>query len=240
MFRLFCFGLCLLGLVMPIQASLIIGFEFSPGVTKQVVPAAGGTYVVNVVASTDNATTTNLALNAGYFGALSQALNGSTLGGNITANSVIPALLNTGSNLGTLGDRNTDGHIDLGMTDGITKGDTNWVRPNAGGTPTLLGSARAIIGTFTITIPGNVGNGLDFLSFIPQLNPSGAGNDWSWSETNVASPFISGGVGLANPVVAGSSVTFATVSAIPEPGTYALGGIILAGLAGLKLRRKKA
>jgi hypothetical protein len=223
-------------LTAPAQAALIISFQFPGGATNQVVPETGGVYPVNIVASTNNVATTNIGINAGYIGALSAVLNGSTIGGSVTASSLTAGL---GTATGQLVDRNGDGRIDLGNVNGIAKDTTTWMRPTTGGTSAvLLGGPTGVIGTFTVTIPPNASAGTNFLSFIPQLDPSGVGNDWQWTESNAGTPLLSGNIG--GTVSVGSSVTFSTAEVIPEPGTLALGGLLLAGLAGLKLRRKAA
>jgi len=236
MFLRGCAGLVLgavLSLAAPAQAALIVGFEFADGSTNKVVPLTGGSYVVNVVATTNTPTTTNIGVNAGYIGALSQILNGSILDGDVTASTLAAGL---GTTIGVLSDVNADGRIDLGFANGISKGTTGWMRPTTGGVSAqLLGAAKGIIGTFTVNIPASLPTGLSFLSYLPQIDPTGAGADWSWSESNAGTPLISGSIG--GTVSVGTSVTF---SAVPEPGTMALGGVLLAGLAGWKLRRKKA
>jgi hypothetical protein len=232
-------------LTAPAQAALIIDFQFADGgTTNKVVPAEGGTYTVNIVARTNNPATTNVGVNAGYVGALSQVLNGSTIGGNITASALIgtpgTGLQGTGFNHGALADVNADGRGDMGFANNTAKTTVGWMRPTTGGSAAvLLGGPSGVIGTFTVNIPANAGNGLDFLSYAPQLDPSGVGSDWSWSESNAATPLLSGTV-TAGSVITGTSVTFSSAVVIPEPGTLALGGMLLAGLAGLKLRRKAA
>lgn len=229
------------------QAALIISFQFAGGGTTKEVPPEGGTYTVNIVASTTNGTTTNLGVNAGYIGALSSVLNGSTIDGDVTTSGIVGSpgagLQGSGFNNGLLTDVNGDGRVDMGFANNTAKTTTGWMRPTTGGTSAvLMGGPTGVIGSFTVTIPANTSNGLDFLSYAPQLDPSGVGADWSWSEANAQTPLISGsvtgtGAGL---VSAGTSVTFSTPAAVPEPGTLALGGVAMLGLAGWKLRRKKA
>lgn len=224
------------------QAALIVGFEFADGSTNKVVPTTGGSYVVNIVATTNNPATTNIGVNAGYIGALSAVLNGSTIDGDITARALTPSLTTgVGVNQGTMADVNADGRGDIGFADGVAKSTAGWIRTGAGVEAALLGGPKGIIGTFTVTIPAYVGEtGLDFLRYLPQLNPSGVGNDWSWSESNASTPLLSGGVGITpNAVLAGTSITFSSPVPIPEPSTFALGGVLALGLAGYGLRRKK-
>jgi LPXTG-motif cell wall-anchored protein len=54
--------------------------------------------------------------------------------------------------------------------------------------------------------------------------------DYSTVDTNFGKSFPSMGGGAAN----------LSIAAVPEPSTFVLGGLGLLGLAGLKLRRKKA
>lgn len=225
------------------QAALIVGFQFPGGATSQVVPQEGGVYTVNIVASTNNGATTNLGVNAGYIGALSAVLNSSTIGGGITASAItVPGLQGAGFNNGALADVNGDGRVDMGFADLVAKNTVGWMRPTTGATSAaLLGGPTGIIGTFTVTIPANTSAGLDFLRFLPQVDPGGVGADWSYSESNAGTPLISGsvtGTGAGN-VIAGTSVTFSTPVPIPEPGTLALGGVAMLGFAGWSLRRKQ-
>jgi hypothetical protein len=215
-------------------AALIVGFQFAGGGTSQEVTAAGGSYIVNIVASTTTGSTNNLGLQTGYLGALSQVLNASAVDGDITAASMI-AGLQTGPTfqLPTLADLNTDSRVDLGNIDGAAKvvgpAVNGWMRFDSGSTPFMLGAAQAVIGTFTVTIPANTPVAGDFLRFSPQVNPGGLGNDWNWTESNSTTPVLGGAI------TAGTSVTF---TAVPEPSTWAL-----ASLSGITLllgyRRRK-
>lgn len=222
-------------LASPSQAALIVGFEFADGGITQIVPSTGGSYTVNIVASTTNPATTNIGLVSGYLGALSQNLNGSTTGGGITASTLTTGL---GTNVGALSDLNGDGHMDLGLLNGAEKVSPfleQWFRPFAGSSAVLLGSAKGIIGTFTVTIPANTPNASSFLSYVPQLDPGGFGADWGWTEDGTTTSILSAS-GAA--VQVGSSITF--ISAIPEPGTIALACCGVAGLAGFRFWRRKA
>ena len=88
-------------------------------------------------------------------------------------------------------------------------------------------------GSFTVTIPSFTPSGpqVAFLKYTVQADPSGAGVDWSWGEsnTNKAGSVTGTGAGL---VVEGQGITFYT----PEPGTMALLGV---GVLGLIRRRRE-
>ena len=242
---------CLLLQAQESRANLTIGFQFADGGTNKVVPLLGGTYTVNIVASTDNPTTYNLGVTTGYLGALSTVLNGSSIEADITASAIaLNGLKGLGSNSGMLSDLNHDGHIDLGQSNGTFKDTTTWMRFSTGSpTAALLGASRGVIGTFTVTISPNSGGGLDFLRYSPQLDPSGVGTDWSWTEDNTNNPYsiLSGSItGFPgnSPLVVGSSITFTAdplsydVTAVPEPTTWSLLGTAV--VAGLFWRRRRA
>ncbi len=143
-------------LVTPANATLIIGFQFTDNSTSVTVPVTGGTYTVNVWASSDVVGLTDLQVKSGYVGALSTILNSETIDGDVTANNVPAAWGGTNQN-GDMTDLNGDGRTDLGCTNGTTKLQSTgsstihpwWMRMISGATAVSLGGTAGTWTTFT-------------------------------------------------------------------------------------------
>ena len=139
--------LSMLGLLAtPAQATLIIGFQFAAGGTTVTVPSTGGSYVVNVLASTDNASVTNLGWQIGWWASLSSVVNANlgngTLDGDITAQSMPAIFSSVGGTDGDISNLNGDGRDDLGQVANTSVNSRGpggshpwWVVPGGGAGP---------------------------------------------------------------------------------------------------------
>ena len=256
-----CFALLtVLGFLLaaPAQAALIVDLRFSDG--SKTKPTVAGVYSIDVWAQV---TGTNAIADEGLvalYGAVrSNQVNGgailagtSGITGNAASNAnwtVTPAFGQTG----TAQNATTDGIQDWGM---LATNNTATIKYNtnlAGGTTavflntagqagdvnTLANGVEFQVGTLTFTLnEADVNNAalLNASTTIDWVLPTGSfPNRHSHLIDGSATAVTSTGTYFASAPSNGVSFT-----AVPEPGTMALGGVLLAGLAGWKLRRKKA
>ncbi len=257
-----CFALLTalgLGVATPAQAALIVDLRFSDG--SKTKPAVAGSYNIDVWAQvTGTNTTPDEGLVAVYGAVRSTQVNGgailagtSGITGNVASNAnwtVTPAF----GQAGTAQNATLDGIQDWGT---LATNSTSTIKYNtnlAGGTtPVFLntsGQAGAVnalangvefkVGTLTFTLnSADVNNAalLNAATNIDWVLPTGTfPNRHSHLIDGSPTAVTSTGTYLASGPTNGVSFT---PNAIPEPGTYALGTILLAGVAGWKLRRKK-
>jgi hypothetical protein len=244
-------GAGILSLASPADASLLIDFKIVDGASevKSVqVPLTGATYTVKIYASYNGGTPgiTNFGLKAGYVGALSSDGPSNTVGGGAGTGTALAAW---GGDTGTAQELNADGHIDMGESNGTAKTDLDWLRPNSGASAVLVGNATTpqLFATFQVTIPAYTDKLSEFMdhpaggelivAYLTQIDPFGAGTDWSWEEwVNATKYSRAGSVGSASPsaVNAGAMIEFLSAP-IPEPAT--LGVLAVGGLALMRRRR---
>jgi hypothetical protein len=248
-------------LAAPTQAALIVDLRFSDG--SKSLPAVAGSYSIDVwaqVTGTDGIS--NEGLVALYGGVRSNQVNGGAISsgtsgitGNVASN-VNWSVTSPFGQAGTAQNVTLDGIQDWGT---LATTNTSTIKYNtnlSGGTtpvffstPNQTGDVNAItqgvefqVGTLTFTLnpadvnllaPGNAATTIDW--FLPTGTiPTRHSHLIDGSPTAVTS------TGTYFTSAPGNGVSFTAPAPIPEPGTIALGGVLLAGLAGLKLRRKKA
>jgi hypothetical protein len=155
-----------------------------------------------------------------------------------------------GINAGTPFDMNGDGDTDIGDTGTSSGYYTLGVGLGDYGFGSSLGFRDGFVSAASLGLTGNdfayakimsitatvddlsILNGESTLiSFLPRT-----GGNYHLTRADGAN-FNSNGT--AN-IAVGSGVTISTATAVPEPGTLALGGMLIAGLASWKLRRKQA
>jgi hypothetical protein len=256
-----CFAfLTALGLLLaaPAQAALIVDLRFSDGSkTKQ---AAAGVYSIDVWAQVTGANTTpDEGLLFVYGAVRSTQVNGGAISSGtsgITANVASNTNWTVDSPFGQAGTAQNvtlDGIQDWGT---LPTNNAQTIKYNSTlgsglvpvflSTPGQTGAVNALtngvefkVGTLTFTLNSNDVNNAALLAAATNI-------DWvlpSGSIPNRHNHRVDGGTAAVTSTTTylasapGNGVSF---TAVPEPGTWALGGMLLAGLAGLKLRRKKA
>lgn len=246
------------------KATLLIGFVSNPSnpgysasnASQITVTHLGGTFLIDVVATSDDPLVTDLGIRQIYWGAISSVLNSNlgnpTLDGDIYAQAMNPDLAANGGTDGDISDVNADARNDLGP---VTNASVNnrsggggshpwWVVAGGGPNAVDYGNASVVLGTFSVLVPANTPNGNfgEFLRFTPNLQVSAVGNYDSWTEngTLVGGKYstIAGAhnvnVGVAESYLDPPDGTV-TFELVPEPGSLVL--LALGGVGWLACRR---
>lgn len=254
--------LCLLE-VSTASAALIVDLRFSDNTKTK--PAAAGIYTINAWAQVTGGANANPNDDGLQF-LIGSVRSTQVSGGAVLGNGASGVTAATGAGLfstsGSVGGANgtqqnvsLDGIFDWGTTSSAASGGIKFNSTfNSGLDAVFANSPGAVPGTNVNSIAG----GWEYLigSFTFTIDPSsvnasaaqGATTTLDWfkmtsSTIGQHSHRIDGATistaATYAPSLAANGVSF-TANAIPEPGTLALGGMVLAGLAGWKLRRRKA
>lgn len=174
-------------------------------------------------------------------------LRGGPLEATISLVNNVAGYNSTGASSGFVQDLNADTDLDVGNLTNIGAGLANtWF--NAVG-PASFGQAgdggagadaSFLIGTttFTITDAGLALGDIASINFAPRARTSGTTatqNNHRWWENGATLISVRGD----SPQISVGAPAIISVNAIPEPSTLALGGLLVVGLAGCQLRRRR-
>lgn len=227
-----------LAVAVPAQAALIIDMQATSATgatltnSKLINNATVGAVInFNILALT---TGTNLSSTDDglllVIGGFKTGVGGPILG-NVTSATRSSLFLGSGGSNGLQNNLDGDTDSDWGGLSDLSAG--GWYAARATGAPDPAFGGSVVVGTVSLMLT-SVADGQTTFNFVKRASASAA----SWFEDGDGVTFSN--QGLSSNFNAGTPVVINAPAAIPEPGTYALGGVLLAGLAGLKLRRKKA